>query len=72
MPTPHTAVTNMIYALDWVVDRIIEEGIENRQERFRAAGKRLEEELSEFGFKPPCELKDALREYIEWYQNGQR
>lgn len=25
---------------------------------------------SEFGFKPKCGLKEGLREYIQWYQNG--
>jgi len=49
-PQPVTGATTMLYALDWVVDRIIEEGLENRQERFRAAGSRMKEGMAEFGF----------------------
>ncbi len=41
-PQPVTGATTMLYALDWIVDRIIEEGMETRQERFRAAGWRVD------------------------------
>jgi nucleoside-diphosphate-sugar epimerase len=41
-------------------------------------GQRLPERLphsltltSEFGFRPKYELKEGLREYIEWYRSGQ-
>ena len=49
-PQPVTGATTMLYALDWVIDMITEEGIENRQERFRAAGERLKKGMKEFGF----------------------
>jgi len=54
-PQPVTGSTNMLYALDWVVDNIIEEGMENRQERFRAAGKRLKDGFSALGFTPAAD-----------------
>ncbi len=40
-PQPVTGATTILYVLDWVVDQIIEEVRENRQERFRASGDRL-------------------------------
>jgi len=49
-PQPVTGATTMLYALDWVVDGILEEGLENRQERFRAAGERLKKGMTELGF----------------------
>ena len=49
-PQLTTGATTMLYALDWMVDRIREEGLENRQERFRAAGARLQRGLGELGF----------------------
>jgi len=49
-PQPITGATTMLYALDWMVHRIREEGIESRQERFRAAGERLKRGLAELGF----------------------
>jgi len=54
-----TGATTMLYALDWVVDQIIKEGIENRQERFRAAGIRLKKGMGELGFKPSAYQPDA-------------
>ena len=58
-PQPVTGATHMLYALDWIVDRIIEEGIENRQERFRAAGERLKRGMSELGFRMGADPKYA-------------
>jgi len=58
-PQLTTGATTMLYALDWVADRIREEGIENRQERFRAAGQRLEASLGELGFTPAAAPRDA-------------
>ena len=58
-PQPVTGATTMLYALDWVVDRIIEEGMENRQERFRAAGMRLKKGMAELGFKMSADPDDA-------------
>jgi len=51
-PQPVTGATNMLYALDWVCDCILDEGLENRQERFRAAGKRLKDGMAALGFMP--------------------
>lgn len=50
-PQPVTGITTMLYALDWVVDNIIEEGLTNRQERFRAAGNRLKKGMTDLGFR---------------------
>ena len=50
-PQPVTGATTMLYALDWIADRIIEEGLENRQERFRSAGELLKKGMSEIGFR---------------------
>ncbi len=58
-PQPVTGATTMLYALDWMADRIIEEGIENRQERFRAAGMRLKKGMEESGFKTSAYPDDA-------------
>ncbi len=49
-PQPVTGATHMLYALDWVADAILEEGLENRQERFRAAGERLKKGFMDIGF----------------------
>jgi len=49
-PQPMTGATTLLYALDWMADRIIAEGIERRQERFRAAGERLKAGFCELGF----------------------
>lgn len=54
-PQPVTGATTMLYALDWSIDRIIEEGLENRQERFRAAGMRLKKGMAELGFIPTAD-----------------
>ncbi|MCD6307711.1 MAG: alanine--glyoxylate aminotransferase family protein [Candidatus Latescibacteria bacterium] len=58
-PQPVTGATTMLYALDWVVDRIREEGIENRESRFRAAGKRLKDGMAELGFPMSADPADA-------------
>jgi len=58
-PQPVTGATTMLYALDWIVDQIIEEGMENRQERFRAAGMRLKKGMEELGFKMSANSNDA-------------
>ncbi|MCE5251636.1 aminotransferase class V-fold PLP-dependent enzyme [bacterium] len=66
-PQLQTGATTMLYALDWIVDRIIGEGLENRQERFRAAGKRLIEGFAEFGFNPganPACASPVVTEFI--------
>jgi aspartate aminotransferase-like enzyme len=49
----------MLYALDWMVDRIREEGILSRQERFRAAGRHLQRELAELGFPMAADPRHA-------------
>jgi len=49
-PQPVTGATNLLFALGWVADRIVEEGVENREERFRRAGERLKSGLAEFGY----------------------
>jgi alanine-glyoxylate transaminase / serine-glyoxylate transaminase / serine-pyruvate transaminase len=54
-----TGTTTLLYALDWVADRIHEEGIGNRQERFRAAGERLKKGFRELGFKPAADPRYA-------------
>jgi aspartate aminotransferase-like enzyme len=58
-PQPVTGATTMLYALDWIIDRITEEGIENRQERFRAAGERLKKGLANLGFKSGADPRYA-------------
>lgn len=58
-PQPVTGNTPMLYALDWVVDNIIEEGLVNRQERFRAAGERLKKGMAELGFKSAADPRYA-------------
>ncbi len=70
-PQPVTGATTMLYALDWVADRIQEEGLFNRQERFRAAGDRLKEGLAELGFRSGADPRYAspvVTEFIapEW------
>ena len=54
-----TGATTMLYALDWIVDRIIDEGIEHREERFRAAGERLKKGLGELGFSVAADPRYA-------------
>jgi len=58
-PQPVTGNINMLYALDWIADRIIEEGLENRQERFRASGERLKRGLVDLGFTLPADPRYA-------------
>ncbi|MCE5250689.1 aminotransferase class V-fold PLP-dependent enzyme [bacterium] len=58
-PQPVTGATTMLYALDWVIDTIIDEGIENRQERFRKAGQRLKEGMAKLGFKSGADPRYA-------------
>ena len=58
-PQPVTGATTMLYALDWIVDRIIEEGIENRQERFRTAGMRLKKGMAQYGFSMAADPRYA-------------
>ncbi len=62
-----TSPTTMLYALDWMVERIREEGIEARQERFQAAGRQLKDDLAGFGFTAPVDQSCAspvLTEFI--------
>ena len=66
-PQPVTGNTNYLYALDWSVDRIIEEGMYNRQERFRTAGKRLKEGMAEFGFRMSADPGDASPVVTDFY-----
>lgn len=58
-PQPVTGNTNYLYALDWSVDQILAEGVYHRQERFRAAGKRLRQGLAELGFRMSADPNDA-------------
>ncbi|MCE5250688.1 aminotransferase class V-fold PLP-dependent enzyme [bacterium] len=66
-PQPVTGNTNYLYALDWSVDRIIEEGIYNRQERFRAAGRHLREGLAELGFRMSADPVAASPVVTDFY-----
>ena len=54
-----TGATNMLYALDWMADRINEEGIAKRQERFRAAGERLKKGFGDLGFASAADPRYA-------------
>ena len=54
-----TGNTPFLYALDWSADRILEEGIENRQERYRAASRRLQKGMAELGFTMSADPGDA-------------
>jgi aspartate aminotransferase-like enzyme len=45
-----TGPTTMLYALDWMIDRVREEGLKRREERFRAAGLRLKQGIEALGF----------------------
>jgi len=58
-PQPVTGATNLLYALDWMVDRILEEGLDRRQERFRAAGERLKRGFAELGFESAADPRYA-------------
>jgi aspartate aminotransferase-like enzyme len=54
-PALTTSPTTMLWALDWVADAIGEEGIERRQERFRAAGERLKTGMAALGLTAPVD-----------------
>ena len=58
-PQPITGATTMLYALDWMVDRIREEAIKNRQERFRMAGDILKSGFTESGFSVAADSRYA-------------
>ncbi|MFC1541195.1 pyridoxal-phosphate-dependent aminotransferase family protein [Candidatus Latescibacterota bacterium] len=58
-PQPVTGATTLLYALDWMVDAILEEGMEKRQERFNAAGIRLKKGLEPLGFTMSADPRDA-------------
>ncbi len=58
-PQPVTGATTMLYALDWIIDQIVAEGIENREERFRAAGMRLKKGMAALGFNMSADPRDA-------------
>ena len=58
-PQLTTGATTLLYALDWMADRINEEGIANRQERFRAAGDYLKAGMVELGFGNPTDPRHA-------------
>ena len=58
-PQPITGATTMLYALDWMIDKICEEGIENRQERFRKAGEKLKKTFIELGFSVTADSEYA-------------
>ena len=49
-PQPVTGATNMLYALDWMADQILAEGLKNREERFRRAGESLKIGMADYGF----------------------
>ncbi len=49
-PQPVTGATTLLLALDWMVDRILEEGIPNRESRFQLAGKQLMSGMDVLGF----------------------
>jgi aspartate aminotransferase-like enzyme len=58
-PQPVTGATNVLYALDWMVDRILEEGVLGRQERFRRAGYRLQKGMAASGFETVADPRNA-------------
>lgn len=58
-PQPVTGATTLLYALDWMVDRILEEGMFNRQERFNTAGTKLKKGLTALGFGLTAEPSSA-------------
>jgi len=58
-PQLATGATTMLYALDWMADQIHQEGLENRQQRFCAAGERLKQGLRELGFSPAADPRHA-------------
>jgi aspartate aminotransferase-like enzyme len=66
-PQPVTGNTSFLYALDWSVDQILKEGLYNRQERFRAAGKRLRAGFAELGFRMSADPNDASPVVTDFY-----
>ena len=66
-PQPVTGATTMLYALDWVVDMIIEESMETRQERFRTAGMRLKKGMAKLGFRMSADPNDASPVVTDFY-----
>ena len=66
-PQPITGATNMLAALDWMADAILEEGVEKRQERFRQVGERLKKEFVDMGFTipvPPETASPVVTEFV--------
>ncbi|MFC1552809.1 pyridoxal-phosphate-dependent aminotransferase family protein [Candidatus Latescibacterota bacterium] len=58
-PQPVTGATTLLYALDWMIDEILREGIEHRKERFNTAGMRLKQGLEPLGFTMTADPADA-------------
>ena len=58
-PQPITGATTLLYALDWMADKINAEGIGNRQERFRVAGEQLKAGFGELGFRSAADPRYA-------------
>ncbi len=56
---PVTGATTLLLALDWMADRILEEGIPNRESRFRRAGKELKNGMEALGFYMSASPGDA-------------
>jgi len=66
-PQPITGATTMLYALDWMIDKIKAEGLENRQKRFREAGEYLKRNFLELDFKlgaDPEHASPVVTEFI--------
>lgn len=70
-PQPMTGATTLMYALDWMADRILEEGLFNRQERFRAAGDHLKAGLRALGFQTPADSHHASPVLTEFLLPGE-
>jgi aspartate aminotransferase-like enzyme len=66
-PQPITGATNTLWAMDWMVDQIIDEKIENREKRFKQTGEYLKKNFLELGFKlgarPEC-ASPVVTEFI--------
>ncbi len=54
-----TGPTTMLYALDWMIERIREEGLEQREARFRAAGVRLRQGMEKLGLSVVTDSRHA-------------
>jgi len=66
-PQPITGATTMLYALDWMIDRILEEGLMHRQERFRKAGEYLKKAFLKLGFSvvaDPLYASPVVTEFV--------